>query len=188
MNAAIWYLPFKISGLVGGGGYHRGLLMDMAWQDLENWWVAGMPMAETARWFPYVHEVVGGADITNHFLVFAIRAGLPTVLLLIAVLTYGFKGVGSVLGSVRGRGDDEFLLWGMGVTLFVHAVSWLGISYFDQSNAVWLLHLAAVSSAVQCWRMHLMDDSEYTEFREAEPQQADASLPGDLAMTADGNG
>src|SRR6185436_15403776 len=33
MKAPLWYLPYKISLLVGGGGYHRGALMESAWND-----------------------------------------------------------------------------------------------------------------------------------------------------------
>jgi hypothetical protein len=45
------------------------------------------------------------------------------------------------------------LLWGLGVTLCVHIVSWLGVSYFDQSWVIWLLHLASASAAAQAVRV-----------------------------------
>ena len=33
--------------------------------------------------------------------------------------------------------------------LFVHAVTWFGVSYLDQSYVVWLMQLAALSAATQ---------------------------------------
>jgi hypothetical protein len=153
MKAPIWYLPFKISSIVGGGGYHRSLLMEQAWRHLHQWWLVGMDVRDTGAWMPYVLDTVGGgADVTNQFLVFGIRGGLLPVVLVIGVLSLAFVAVGKLLASARASGDsktaDELLLWGLGVALFVHAVSWLGTSYFDQSWVVWLMHLAAVSGAM----------------------------------------
>jgi hypothetical protein len=153
MNAPIWYIPFKISGIVGGGGYHRGLLMDKAWQDLNEWWLAGMDITATASWAPYVHELLGGVDVTNQFLMFGLRAGLPAIAICITLLSASFIKIGAASASVRrqGNGADvrERLLWALGVVLFVHAVSWLGVSYFDQSAVIWLMQLAALSAAIQ---------------------------------------
>jgi hypothetical protein len=153
MRAPIWYLPFKISALVGGGGYHRGLLMERAWENLDEWWLAGMDIRETASWFPYVLDVVQGADVTNQFLAFGIRAGLPALVLCIGLLSIAFRYVGIARASLRENGSREraaeCLLWALGVMLFVHAVTWFGVSYFDQSYVVWLMQLAALSAAAQ---------------------------------------
>jgi hypothetical protein len=154
MQAPIWYLPFKISSVVGGGGYHRSLLMERAWQHLDQWWLFGMDVRDTGVWMPYVLDAIGGgADMTNQFLVFGIRAGLLAVALIVGVLPLGFIAVGKLLAAARASGErtsaDQLLIWGLGVSLFVHAVSWLGCSYFDQSWVIWLMHLAAISSALQ---------------------------------------
>jgi hypothetical protein len=153
MKDPIWYLPFKISQIVGGTGYHRSLLMDQAWQNLSKWWLAGIPIEDTAPWIPAV-MFFGGADVTNQYLIFGIHAGLLALVLFISVLVVAFKRLGRTLASVREAADPDTkagacLLWGLGVTLFVHTVSWLGISYFDQTSAVWLMHLALLSACVQ---------------------------------------
>jgi hypothetical protein len=152
MKAPIWYLPFKISTIVGGGGYHRGLLMDQAWRHLDKWWLAGINITDTAAWFPYVHSRTGGVDVTNQFLVFGLRAGIIALLILVLLIVIAYQHLSASLvaarfSSQRGR-SDEYLLWGMGSALLVHVVSWLGVSYFDQSHAVWLMHLAAVSASL----------------------------------------
>ena len=153
MRAPIWYLPFKISELVGGGGYHRGVLMERAWHDLGRWWLVGMDIRETASWFPYVLGVVGGADMTNQFLLIGIRGGLPALGLLVCVIVFAFKGIGRALSAVRPLGNrargDEAIVWALGATLFVHTVTWFGVSYFDQSYVIWLMQLAMLSSTVQ---------------------------------------
>lgn len=147
MKAPIWYLPFKISSLVGGGGYHRGLLMERAWQDLGRWWYAGIETHETIRWFPYVLPSVGSADITNEFLLFGVAAGVPAIIALALLLRATFQTVGQAVRSAdHHRDKSRFLLWGLGVSIFVHIVNWFGVAYFDQSWAIWILHAAAISS------------------------------------------
>jgi len=152
MKAPIWYLPFKISEVVGGGGFHRGMLMEQAWNDMGRWWLVGMDSQDTARWFPYVLAAVQGADVTNEFLMFGLRAGLAALVLLIALLTKAFGRLGDTLRQARlspsMTSADEGALWGLGVALFVHAVSWLGVGYFDQSYVIWILHIAAIAACV----------------------------------------
>jgi len=153
MKAPIWYLPYKISGVIGGGGFHRGALMDQAWHNLDKWWLAGMEITQTASWMPYVHDLFGGVDVTNQYLAFGIRAGLPAVALMATVFWLAFGALGRAMVAVRASGEElrtgEFLLWGLGIALIAHAVSWWSVAYFDQSSVVWLMQLAAVSGAVQ---------------------------------------
>jgi hypothetical protein len=152
MEAPIWYLPFKVSQVVGGGGYHRGQIMQSAWNDIGRWWLVGMELRDTLPWIPYAHGETGGADITNGFVTIAIKGGLLALILWIGILSRAFARVGDGLKGFRpsrpnGR-DMEALIWGLGVALLVHAVSWLGIAYFDQSWVIWLMHVAAVSTLV----------------------------------------
>jgi hypothetical protein len=126
--------------------------MDQAWNHMGMWWLAGMESKDTADWFPYVLSVVQGADVTNEYLMFGLRAGLVALVLLIALLTKAFGRLGDTLKEVRRRSSeasaDEGALWGLGVALFVHAVSWLGVGYFDQSYVIWILHIAAIAACV----------------------------------------
>ncbi len=150
MKAPIWYLPDRVSLLSGGDGWHRSYLINVAVQDLGKWWLAGMPMADTADWFPY--KVTGGdaADITNQFIVVGLTAGVGAVALFILILKRAFGALGKALQAVRAAspqpGEAEFLLWGLGCMLAAHIVNWFGISYFDQTWAFWYLQLAAIST------------------------------------------
>jgi hypothetical protein len=151
MQAPIWYLPAKVSRVVGGGGYHRSILMDRAWQDLDKWWLAGMDIKDTIGWIPYHDDYIGGADITNQFVAFGLRGGLPAIAIFVVLLSFIFKALGRALAAARASGSrtDEIFLWGLGVMVGVHVTSWLSIAFFDQSWAVWLMHAAAVSASVR---------------------------------------
>jgi hypothetical protein len=150
MTAPIWYLPARLSLITGGGGWHRSYLMDVAFSNLELWWLAGMDLAQTRVWFPYILEKTGTADITNNFLVFGLRSGLLAIVLLVFLLVRAFQQVGESIdqASIRQNTEDARLAWSYGCVLVVHTVSWFGISYFDQMVVIWYLHLAIVSSQI----------------------------------------
>jgi hypothetical protein len=170
MKAPVWYLLARASDIIGGSGWHRSYLMDVAFRHLGEWWLAGMPTTETSDWFPYVLLTTGGADITNEFISFGLNAGLGAIALLILLLTRAFSSLGEALANVRSDAHEpnatEFLLWGLGVMLAVHVVNWLGIAYFDQFYVVWFMQLAAI---VNLTTRHLGTDRTI-EMDEAEGQ------------------
>ncbi len=153
MNAPVWYIIAKVSSVTGGAGWHRARLLDMAFQHLDLWWLWGMPIKDTADWFPYVLSITGGADITNQFLAFGISAGLLALLLFCAMLIQAYQKIGQALTSVRSHGGDQALtepiLWGLGVMLTVHCTNWLEITYFDQSYVVWFFGLAVINNLTE---------------------------------------
>jgi hypothetical protein len=150
MDAPIWYLLTRIGSFTGGDSFHRSALLDIAFKNLDKWWLAGMPILDTADWLPYTNNFTAAVDMTNHFLIFGITAGLGSMFLFVALLTQGFKNLGRAMGTIRsGRhtvNELEYLFWGIAVMLLVHVVNFFGISYWDQSNIVWFMHLAIVAS------------------------------------------
>lgn len=150
MKAPIWYLLARMSAVTGGDGWHRSYLMDVAFQNIGKWWLAGMPMTDTWDWFPYGLTTTGAADITNVFVAYGLTAGLGSIVLFIYLLSISYKCIGKALEDIRTKfgtkSPNEYLLWALGVTLTVHIVNWLGITYFDQTSVLWLLQLAAIST------------------------------------------
>ena len=150
MKAPVWYIFSHISSITGGDGFHRSRLIDMAYQNLDKWWLAGMPISDTIDWFPYFQAGTGGADITNQFIAFGLTAGLGAMILFIYLLQQAFSGLGKAMLAIRfassNTNESEFLLWGLGVVLVVHITDWFGITYFDQMYVIWFLQLAAISS------------------------------------------
>ena len=145
MKSPVWYLLAHVSDLTGGGGYHRAYLIDVAFKNLGKWWLAGMPISETAGWFPYLAVATGGADMTNQFLSFGIGAGVVAIFLFLRLLTIAFKNLGAARATVSEEpAGAKFILWGLGVMLAVHISNWLGITYFDQTYAIWFMQLATI--------------------------------------------
>lgn len=154
MKAPIWYLPAKISAFTGGDGWHRSYLMDVAFRNIHQWWLAGMDIEKTYNWFPYAVDATGGADITNQFLSFGLEAGLLAMALFIVLIVSAFQAIGHGLAAVQSTkvvpSLSEYLLWGLGCVLVVHISTWFGITYtFDQTYVIWFMQLAAISSIAQ---------------------------------------
>jgi hypothetical protein len=155
MNAPIWYVLARISDITGGDGHHRAVLLDVGFQHLDRWWFAGMPARETGRWLPYANTNTGAVDMTNNFLSFGVNAGLGALFLLVALLTVAYSQLGRAMSTLRARAPPnversaEPLYWGLGVMLSVHAFNWFGITYWDQTSAIWFLHLAAIGSLTE---------------------------------------
>jgi hypothetical protein len=151
MKAPVWYLLAHVSDITGGDGYHRSYLMDVSFHHFGQWWFDGIPISDTMDWFPY--SLATGADITNQFISFGLNAGVGAVALLILLLTQAFSALGHAQGSVRsyfhGSSEAEYLLWGLGIVLAVHIINWFGITYFDQSYAIWFMQLAVISSVTE---------------------------------------
>ncbi len=99
MKAPLWYLPAKMSLVAGGDGWHRSRLMEVAFDNITNWWLAGMPLDLTRDWFPYL---VGNAvDITNLYLKFGLDAGIVAIFLFVLLLIRAFRELGGALAVVR---------------------------------------------------------------------------------------
>lgn len=146
MNSPIWYLPTRISGIVGGSGWHRSYLLERGFADIDKWWLAGMPLDLTVSWFPYV--IMDAADMTNLFLQFGVDGGLLAMLLLVLALARAFKRLGRALAASRDLPEDrasERILWALATVLIAHIINFFAITYFDQFNMIWMMQMAAVS-------------------------------------------
>lgn len=146
MNSPIWYLPTRISGIVGGSGWHRSYLMERGFADIDKWWLAGMPLDLTVGWFPYL--ILGAADMTNLFLQFGVDGGLLALLLLVLALVMAFGRLGRALEASRQLPDGrlaELFLWGLAAVLIAHIINFFAITYFDQFNMIWMMQMAAIS-------------------------------------------
>jgi hypothetical protein len=150
MKAPIWYLPARVSSITGGDGWHRSYLMQVTFDHINQWWLAGLPIEKTIDWFPYFVGGYGGADITNQYLAYAITAGLGSIILFILMLIVAYRQLATALAALRidsmSATKYEPFLWALGVMLTVHVANWLGITYFDQTYVIWYFHLALIST------------------------------------------
>ena len=149
MSAPVWFIFDRISGVLGGDGWHRSNLIDKFILNFRSWYIGGMPFADTSSWaatqLPW-----GGVDITNYYVSIGIVGGLLPFILFIVFLTSNFKLIGRALWRLRAQKGDalewEPVLWGLGCTLCSHVVNLTAVQYWDQFYVIWYIHLAALVS------------------------------------------
>jgi hypothetical protein len=143
----VWHLLARLASITGGTGYHRFKLIDEAIAHFDEWWLLGT--GSTEHW-----SLAQASDITNQYILEGVRGGLPTLIAFIVVLVIGFRTTGR---SVRralalpqlapaDRQRTAMLGWGLGVCLGVHAVAFIGVSYFGQLSSILYLHMAMIPS------------------------------------------
>lgn len=145
MEAPVWYLPAHVSSIVGGGGWHRSYLIGQAVKYIGDWWLIGTRI--TGHWMPYhLPGRPDNADITNQFLAQGVNGGLITMALFILIVVFCFKRLGSSLVILREKSFQAAIMaWSMGAALFSHVMSFMGVSYFDQTIVGWNLLLAMIA-------------------------------------------
>jgi hypothetical protein len=145
MKAPVWYLIARISDIVGGGGWHRAYVIDVAVNHFTEWFLIGTSV--TAHWAPAGQVLLvdpNNMDITNYFVAQCVGGGVIMLGIFIYLLVLGFSTIGKLVRSVNPVLDAR-LLWTFGVALASHCTAFLSISYFDQISVFWYWILALLS-------------------------------------------
>jgi len=149
MNAPVWFLIGKISGLTGGGGYYRSYLIDEFVRHFSQWWLIGT--SYTANWAGAgIGEVLVAnpnmVDITNHYIAQGVEGGIVGLGFFLAMIVACFKIVGRFVRGETEPPVGRILLWAFGACLAAHCTAFISISYFDQINVFWLWLLAVIAT------------------------------------------
>jgi hypothetical protein len=146
MKAPAYYLIGRIDLTGGSTGWHRAALIESSLKHLNEWWLAGTDY--TVHWMPTgLASSQYHTDITNHYIRLGVIGGAPLMMLYIAILAKGFAFVGrAVEQSSDSPSSSKFTVWAMGSALFVHAVTSISVSYFDQSIVFPYLILGCIGS------------------------------------------
>jgi hypothetical protein len=140
MKAPVWHLIARVSAVGGSTGYHRFLLIDRAIYHFGDWWLLGCSGDRVASWG------VWSGDVTNQYILEGVRGGILTLCLFVAIITYAFQVIGHLWRTQKGNPYRLALSWAMGVSLFVHCINYIGVSYFGQTIIIWYLLLAMIGS------------------------------------------
>lgn len=144
MKAPVWFLIARVSDIVGGGGYHRSLLIDQFLNHFGSWWLAGTD--DTSGWMPYELES-GGTDLTNQFVSDGVNAGVIGMVFSILLVVRCFQGVGLAMRSRSILGvDAQKMTWAIGSTLVASVAILFSVTYFDQMQVIWYFLVAGIAS------------------------------------------
>lgn len=127
MEAPVWHLVARIDIVGGSTGWHRYNLIDQWIRNTDNWFLLGT--STTATW-----AAIPVVDITNQYVLEAIRGGALTLFMFLGLLWCSFSTLGRTARQLEHAGHrlQAGMCWALGVSMFVHAVSWIAVSYFGQ--------------------------------------------------------
>ncbi|MGD1154704.1 MAG: hypothetical protein ABSA41_02630 [Terriglobia bacterium] len=143
MKAPVWFLMARVDVFSGSTGWHRAYLLDRCIANFSDWWLVGTK--STANW---AGEEARLFDVTNQYISEAANGGLLMLGLFIMIIVRCFGGIGRAVRASEGSQQraTSWCLWAMGAALFTHVVSFMSVSYFDQSIVNWYLLLAMIST------------------------------------------
>lgn len=173
MNAPVWHLVSRIDVVGGSTGYHRYLLIDAAINRFHEWWLLGSHSTE--------HWGFMMKDATNVYIVEAVRGGLISLLLLLAVLWAAFSLVGRCVRLLRNDRERGVASFALGVALAGHALSMTAASYFGELLVAWYLNFAVIASMAA----FVQHDSRRASRSEAPTQPLEATGTAASALSRD---
>jgi hypothetical protein len=136
MKAPVWNLIARIDITGGSSGWHRYMLIDQCIHHFWDWWLIGVKDTSAWGWDMW--------DTANQYVATCDNSGLLPFIFFVAVLVYGFKYLGRARRAASRDKKRALFIWAMGAALFANVVSFIGISYFDQTEVVWYCFLAMI--------------------------------------------
>ena len=137
MDAPVWHLIARVDVVGGSTGWHRYALIDSAIRNLSEWFLFGVLTTGHWGW--------GLNDVTNMYVLQAVRGGIFTLILFIFVLKEGYKNVNLKMKHCENPNLQK-IYWAWGCALFSHCVTFIGVSYFGQMDFFWYLTLGVIAS------------------------------------------
>jgi len=135
MKAPVYHLITRVR--ISGDSYHRYALIHESVLHFWDWWLIGTKSTAGWGWDMW--------DTANQYVTTAINGGLLGLILLIAIIVYGFKYVGQARKAELDKRQALFF-WALGSALFAYTVSFFGISLWDQSVLEWYALLAVIGA------------------------------------------
>jgi hypothetical protein len=86
-------------------------------------------------------------DTANQYVNVCDNSGLLPFICFLAIIVYGFKFVGRARKMTAER-KKRLFFWALGASLFANCIAFVGVSYWDQMQAVWYALLAVISAAM----------------------------------------
>jgi hypothetical protein len=128
----------RVNVVGGSTGYYRFKLIDQFISHWRDWFVSGSTKG-TASWDVPMY------DIVNYYVNLGFAGGILLIFLIFWVFNRGFKQVGKGMESAGDDVEGQLIAWATGVSLFVHLIQFMVVSYYGQIQMTWYFSLALVS-------------------------------------------
>jgi hypothetical protein len=144
-NRTFYHVMASYANPIGGSGWHRAKLIDLAIENFNEWWLMGYGGVDPG-WGSRLGMT--WTDITSHYISVGVSYGVWGVIGLVGIM------VTAVLLLMRGHNkskDPTFQswCWAFGSLLAVLAVSFTSCTLFDQTRTHFYGMLGMMASMVQ---------------------------------------
>ncbi len=142
-NRTFYHVLVSYANPIGGTGWHRAKLIDIAIERFGEWWLMGYGMQDSG-WGAALGMT--WTDITNHYLVAGVKYGMLGVIALCGVLAV------SISMLIRLHNSTKYPLlrswyWAMGSIIVAFIISFIGFCLFGQANTLFYCILGFVGSS-----------------------------------------
>jgi small-conductance mechanosensitive channel len=137
MESPVWFLIAKVSGFLGGSGWHRAMLIDNFVSHFFDWWLIGTRDNANWGWSMW--------DVDNAYVGAGFMGGVIGFILFVAVFVIAYRMIGAAREKAEEANGDPRLIWAIGAALFANTIAFFGIVYFDQSIITWYALLVMIS-------------------------------------------
>lgn len=142
-NRTFYHVLASYADPIGGSGWHRAKLIDMAIEHFSEWWLIGYGQQDP-EWGAALG--MSWTDITNHYIIAGVKYGMLGVIALCGTLAV------SVIMLVRQHKStiDPLLrswYWAMGLIIVAFIISFNAFTLFGQASTLFYCILGFVGSA-----------------------------------------
>jgi hypothetical protein len=131
-NRPFYHVIASWANPLGGAGWHRARLIDLAIENFDEWWMVGYGDKDPG-WGPFLG--MGRTDVTNEYILNGVRYGVLGIIALCAVLAKAFRDLISTYRRLR-HPAMKSLCWAFGSLLFSVTVAWMSVSFFGQLSTL----------------------------------------------------
>jgi len=139
-NRPFYHVIASWANPLGGAGYHRAKLIDLAIEHFDEWWMVGYGEKDPG-WGPALG--VARTDVTNEFILNGVKYGILGIIVLLLVLAAAFRGIISTYMKVP-QPANKSLCWAFGSMLFSVVVTWMSVSFFGQLSCLFYCVLGMI--------------------------------------------
>jgi hypothetical protein len=149
-NRDFYQVIFSYGSMLGGAGWHRARLIEVAIRNIGEWWLAGYG-GKDPGWGHYFG--MGHTDITNEYILAGVRYGIAGIIVLCIVLFVAFN---SLITAFKKNTHPAMksLYWTLGTVLFSVATTWMSVSFFGQLMPLFYCFLGIIGSMSICEGIH----------------------------------
>jgi hypothetical protein len=160
-NRNFYHVLASYASMLGGAGWHRAKLIDVAVSHFGQWWLAGYGNKDPG-WGYYLGMT--WTDVTNEYILAGVRYGIAGVIALCWVLYTAFT---SLITAYKKEQQPymKSLYWALGSLLFAVMFVWMSVNFFGQLVPIFYCCLGMIGSCVLFIQDNKMKIGARNEFK-----------------------